>query len=184
MAENLVHGSRQDKHKFLFSYHGSEDFSYNFNNICKHRIFRRCCHKLHRWVFVWWSTCEFDFATVPNVSRGFPHPGVMFHKRKSRLVSALLLPLLWRRSVTLHVDGTDILNDVMISGAHIYILWRNYGPAWPVAVGSMQKGAQKGPIFKPYRARWGIGANFWDPTGARNLKLRHCAYLLLHRFIY
>ena len=32
---------------------------------------------------------------------------------------------------------------------------------------------QNSQTFKLYRASWRIGAHFWDPEGARNLKLRH-----------
>ena len=40
--------------------------------------------------------------------------------------------------------------------------------------GAKQYMAQKGPIFKPYRARWAIGGPFSRSCGGRNLKLRHC----------
>ena len=44
--------------------------------------------------------------------------------------------------------------------------WREYGPAGPApAGGPRQKGARKGPNFKPYSARWRLGAYFLDPAG-------------------
>ena len=39
------------------------------------------------------------------------------------------------------------------------------GPQGPQLRGPRQKGAQKGPIFKPYRARWGIGGPFLRSCG-------------------
>ena len=45
------------------------------------------------------------------------------------------------------------------------IQWHNYGAAGPAAAGVQVERDQKGPIFKPYRARLGIGAHFWDPAG-------------------
>ena len=53
---------------------------------------------------------------------------------------------------------------IVLINMHIYVRnqWRNYGPAGPAAAGGP---GEKGPIFKPYKARWGIGAHFCDPAG-------------------
>ena len=41
--------------------------------------------------------------------------------------------------------------------------WRNYGAAGPAAAEAEAKRGPKGPIFKQYRARWGIGGPFLRP---------------------
>ena len=45
----------------------------------------------------------------------------------------------------------------------LYKQWRNYGAAAAgPAAGGQAKSGPKGPIFKPYRARWKIGFQIFE----------------------